>query len=199
MRLSETVWTVSTTLVGRDAMLAAGKAGPFAMPLAPDMPDGVSALLDSIPGLDRRNALQKVRELTEATKTVTATFMGKITDSIEVADNTTQLAATKLVLEMHKLVGGDVAGPRIGSITINWSAQPNWMDHNVIDSPTNDNERVNGLQGTSTVEGTGSDPGLPTHTHSVKTESANGIDTSLKSRVKKKRGPRLPVYKGRRK
>jgi hypothetical protein len=186
---------MGTTLIGRDAMIAAGTA--LAPALIPDMPESITTYLESIPGLNRRYILSRLREQFDATKTVTASFMGQITDSIEVADNPSQLKAIELALRLHKLIGDDGnVGPRVGSITINWSAQPNWMDHNVIDSPTNDNEIVNGLQGTSTVEGTGSDPGLPGHIHSTKSNEGDGINT-LKSRVKKKRGPRLPVYKGR--
>jgi hypothetical protein len=176
-----------------------------------DMTSRLASVMDDV-GLGERDILCRVREMVDADKThVISTPAGIV--KVDAPDNSARLKAIEIAAKMRGMVDRRDDGPRIGTVNINWNGSPNWMDHNVIDSPTNDNERVNGLQGTSTVEGTGSDPGLPTHTHSVKNGEGDGINTvkcsgsgrgddqnnTLKSRVKKKRGPRLPVYKGRRK
>ena len=193
---------MGTVLIGREAMLAAGTAGPWSMPEQPDHTD-VSALLDKLPGLDRKRVLAKLRELTDATKTVTASFMGKITDSIEVADNPTQLAATRLALEMHRLVGQDGARVSVGTVNILWQGgSPQWAkpatERLVNTSVTNSVPNGNAAESVpiSTVEGTGPGPAPSTHEHSATPANEGVLTQRVKAaRTVKKRRPRLPVYK----
>ena len=202
-------------MVGREAMLAAGKAGPYSMPPAPEMPADISALLDSLPGLNRSHVLAKLRECMDATRTVTATFMGRITDSMEVADNPTQLKAIELALRMHRLLGEESQGIRAGTINIMWAgAMPPWQANVTEALPMprvdRDGDSTNALPScavtennsgltvdtavipppVSTVEGTETEGAPPPHMHS-------GKSGNLKTRCVKKRKPRLPVYRGK--
>jgi hypothetical protein len=179
-------------------MIAAGTLRPDH---GPEMPEAISAYLESIPGLNRRHVLQRLREHMDATRTVTATFMGQITDSVEVADNPTQLKAIELALRLHRLIGDDgQRAPHIGTVIINWAGeQPQWNGSIPIDTQA---ESVP----ISTVEGTDSAPAAPARTHSASLAAPNAhsgesasikvSDAPLVQRVKRKRQVRLPVYKG---
>lgn len=195
---------MGTVLVGRDAMIAAGSYPPEH---GPDMPEAIVSYLESIPGLDRRNILARLREQFDATKTITASFMGQITDSMEVSDNPTQLKAIELALRLHKLIGDDGQRINVGTVNILWAGgQPAWakpsneaLVNASVNAKANDSASVlnsNETESTpaiSSIEGTGRDPGPSPHTHS---ETLANRMVSRPSRTVKKRGPRLPVYRG---
>ena len=70
-------------------------------------------------GLSTAEILGRVRKKLDAQKTITATFMGSITDVIEVDDHGAQLDAIKLSLRLHGLLSNDSAdGPSHLNITI---------------------------------------------------------------------------------
>lgn len=179
--------------------------------------DALRSIRDRLPELLRKHGLDedafaiRLRDKLDATKTVTASFMGQISDSIEVADNPTQMAALELVADLHGMTAKDDGRFSIGTVNILWSGHaPAWAgqssdaavnsaipvsthadaDAQLVHTNTQsvtDAERVP----ISTLEGTGPGRAASPHTHSG-TVAAEGV---LTRRVKK-RGPRLPVYRG---
>ena len=87
----------------------------------------LSELMDAI-GLSERAILERLRDKLDATKTVTASFMGKITDSIEVADNPTQMDAIKTAAKMHGMFDRDDGPTNVGPVNIVYAgSRPNWL------------------------------------------------------------------------
>lgn len=159
-------------------------------------------------GLDEHAVLGRIRDKMDATKVVTASFNGEITDALEVPDNQAQMHAIELAADLLGLKPRDDR-TSIGSINIVWGgAAPAWAmsrlsrpapaserkrkltDRIGNDSVTdcvpqcNANSTIDMAPPRSAIEGTGSDEGGSAHTHPAK-------------KPRKKSGPRLPVYKGR--
>src|SRR5271166_836698 len=77
--------------------------------------------------LTRKFILDKLYDHMDATQTVLASKDGMFTDSIEIADNRTQVKATELALKLHRLIDKD-AGMSVGAINILWHGPtPRWI------------------------------------------------------------------------
>jgi len=100
--------------------------------------------------------------LLNATGTVTASHEGKITDTMDVADNGVRLAALRETFKLRGSYPKENASPAIGSVSIVWNGPaPAWV--RVATQPI---ERAEGEGGVSTIEGTDPRPRLPAHIHS---------------------------------
>src|SRR5216684_5626265 len=64
-------------------------------------------------GLDADSILSRLRDKLDATKTVTASAFGQITDSMEIADNPTQVKAIEIAVDLHGMTQHD--GVHIGT------------------------------------------------------------------------------------
>lgn len=85
---------------------------------------GLAGYTEATLALAVQKSMEKKLQLLEATKTVTAQYMGKIADSIEVSDVKTQLAAAKALDE----VLGVKAPPARQAVTIVHKIElPAWM------------------------------------------------------------------------
>lgn len=174
--------------------------------------DRLADVMDGV-GLTERVIAERIREQLYATKTVTASFMGQITDSIEIADNQAIGKAIETAARIRGMVDVGDSGTHIGTVNILWAGHaPGWAqtkqlsDGMVTESVLNQQPMES--VPISTVEGTGPDPAPSAHTHS-KGSSGDGVLTqrvgssgdrsSPPQRVVKKRGPRLPVLGGRNK
>src|SRR5271166_6128326 len=135
--------------------------------------------------LTRKFILDKLYDHMDATQTVLASKDGMFTDSIEIADNRTQVKAAELALRLHRLIDKD-AGMSVGAINILWHGPtPRWIPGEAdgrqgqrqgqSQSINGENEPIdNGNQliteGTGEVDlkVLGSDPGVSPPTRSTK-------------------------------
>lgn len=214
---TDAVLRLNRPLIGRQAQIAAGTVLEHRTTPAPPLPtpDEKQALIDSI--IDKRTILERLRDQMDATKTVTASFMGQITDSMEIADNQARGKALELGLKLHQLIDGDNGRISVGTVNVLFAgALPDWTEHKgnsdtaVITPPL------------STVEGTAVGPGGIAHTNPASADGPSCVNTlgsnasvpvqavpavsvpaasvpaksKLSSRVVKKRVARLPVYRG---
>jgi hypothetical protein len=147
----------------------------------------------------------KIREKMDAKETKFFQSNGLITDAIDVEAHGIQLQATEMAADILGLRGRDDKGASIGTINILCHSAniPQWSG-NQLDSNGILNGNESAMVGLSTIEGTGSDPGLAGPTHSdtqAKSTVSIRIEANKKSsgRTIKKRGPRLPVLGGRNK
>lgn len=179
------------------------------------MRDRMAEVMDSV-GLTERAIALRLNEQLYATKTVTASFMGQITDSIEVADNQAVGKAIETAARIRGMVDTGETGPQIGSVNILLApgVAPAWAGHStepernaVVTESIPIEQQAEGVP-ISTVEGTGPDPGPSTHIRSAKSEGKGvltqrvnpGCDRSSSAsasagRVKQKRKPRLPGWR----
>ena len=158
-------------------------------------------------GLDADSILDRLRDKLDATKTVTASAFGEITDSMEIADNPTQIKAIEIAVDLHGMTQRDDS-VRIGTVNILWAGQsPAWAGQASGDTDAQANQAISVdasvhtytqsvIDGESvpisTIEGTGGGPAPSTHTHSAKS-ATRGV---LTQRIVKRRKPRLPVFRG---
>lgn len=186
-------------LMGRNAEIAAGTRLVERTTPAPALlePAQRQALIDSI--LDRRTILEKLRDQLDATKTVTASFMGQISDSMEIADNQARGKAIELGLKLHRLIDGD-AHTSIGTVNVMFAgALPDWLqgqpqdqacravavgaNPELVQTGTVDSAVHTGNNGDnappplSAIEGTAAGPGGCTHTHPANLVSLKCDDT----------------------
>jgi hypothetical protein len=164
-------------------------------------------------GVGTKAIAQKIKDKMSAQETKFFQKDGLVTDAVDVEAHGVQLQATEMAADILGLRGSKDAGTSIGTVNILWAGRsPNWAS----DIPVNGEitqQSIDGV-GISTIEGTGRDRahhGASTLKGSSEGDvsrqmSSNGPASasskfpvsrqSLSQRTRKKRGPRLPVYKG---
>jgi hypothetical protein len=165
------------------------------------MRDRIVGVMDGA-GVTERMIAERLRDQLFATKTITASHFGEITDSIEVADNQAIGKAIETAARIRGMLDSDGNSTSIGTINILCHSQtiPDWSSANV-DNNTLPIDNTSNRVGISTVEGTGPDPAPSTPTHSATPTLLARVETakSVPAKVTKKRGPRLPVLGARNK
>ena len=165
-----------------------------------NMRERVCSVMDEV-GLGERDILVRIRELADATKTELAVHKGVFTDTLEVPDFAVRAKAIETAARIRGMLERD-SSVSIGTVNITWhGAAPSWANPaapiapdasvllaSTVESTANSSD-TEITPGISTVEGTGNGTGAPTDTHSGKL-------VERCSREKKKRKPRLPVYRG---
>lgn len=151
---------------------------------------------DRLPELMRRHGLGeeqiigRLRDKMDATKTVTASMFGVITDSIEIADNAVQMKAIELAADLMGMSSNDSRGGGIGTVNIVWNGiAPPWAVSNPL--PINhSNELVINREGDTHPEVQlkvlDRTPAVPTPTH-----PGNSLSERVMSPRKHTRRPRL--------
>lgn len=166
----------------------------------------VPKVMDDV-GLDVHSILARIREKCDAHETKFFQCDGRVTETVDVEAHGIQLKAIELAASLRPELAQVQDKLNIGTVNILWAGdRPGWakpsneaLVNASVNAKANDSVSVlNGNQpestpAISTIEGTPSRPGPPTNMH-CPGSSNQGV---LTQRIVKKRGPRLPVYKGR--
>lgn len=164
---------------------SAGMSRQAAHQAIADMREQMPGLLAEV-GLDPRSILCRLREKADAKDKRFFVLIDEhgrqVITEREVDDNRVQMDALKTAAKMQSMLDGD-SGVRIGSINIAWGQMPRWadpesrpvpactvpvLDSNDASAVSTDSELVTDSERVplSTIEGTGREPGGPTHANS---------------------------------
>jgi hypothetical protein len=155
---------------------------------------------DRLPELMRRHGLGedqiigRLRDKMDATKTVTASMFGVITDSMEIADNPVQMKAIELAADLMGMTNSDAGRGGIGTVNIVWNGiAPPWaqptplpIDHSnelVIDGEGYTHPEVQ-------LKVLGRTPALPPPTHPEGSLSERVMSPKRTRKARLPRGPK---------
>jgi len=165
----------------------------------------VPKVMDDV-GLDVHSILARIREKCDAQETKFFQCDGRVTEKVDVEAHGIQLKAIELAASLRPELAQAQDKLNIGTVNILWAGgQPGWAnkasdslvnDKTIVEDNVLNGKQANDTTGISTIEGTGRDRAGSHHTHSASGGDGDVLTQRITKRTVKKRGPRLPVYRG---